>query len=45
MDFIFSREFNVAIPYMDLSKIFDKTIVGAGEGRGVVGGRGGGGGG
>ena len=27
-DFIFSGEFHVAIPWMDLSKIFDKTIGG-----------------
>ena len=27
-DFIFFREFHVAIPWMDLSKIYDKTIGG-----------------
>ena len=27
-NFIFSREFHVAIPWMDLSKIFDKTVGG-----------------
>ena len=34
-DFIFSREFHVASAWMDLSKIFDKTIGGEMKGEGV----------